>query len=478
MANIDLRRVSVSAEALKLLPAAVARRLRCLPLNVEGEVLSVAVENAEDYRTLDQVQRLTGREVAALQVHDSGSLDRALRRYYDAAGSGNDGPALFRELLNRAAQMRASDIHVDPEGTGGHGRVHLRVDGRLREDRRLEPGACAELVSAVKVMAGMDIAERRVPQDGQIEAQSAGEHFSLRVATIPLVDGEKLTMRLLPSEEEQALTDLAGLGMSEEHHGLFLRALTVPHGIILLTGPTGSGKTTTLYAALRHLVEGGDRHALSIEDPVEISLPGVNQVRVRHAEGLTGFHKALRSALRHDPDIIMIGEIRDAESADIAVKAALTGHLVLSTLHTNDAPGVITRLVNMDVPPYLVASTLRLAVAQRLVRTPCSYCARRAEPDESTRTRLGLEAGEEVSVTNGCALCAGTGYAGRTGLFELLPMDDHLGELVLGGASEPELRRQAFERDGLPTLRQDGLAKVRSGTTTPEEVVRAVWTGA
>jgi type IV pilus assembly protein PilB len=355
--------------------------------------------------------------------------------------------------------------------------VLLRVDGVLRVDRRMEAPAFTELVSAVKVMAGLDIAERRVPQDGQFEAESAGERISLRVATMPVIHGEKATLRLLPTEGDQTLASLDSLGMNPRHHELFQQALDLSDGILLLTGPTGSGKTTTLYAALRRLAAPGDRHILSIEDPVEIPIPGVNQVRVRHGEGLTGFHTALRSALRHDPDIIMIGEIRDAETADIAVKAAMTGHLVLSTLHTNDAVGVITRLENLGVPPYLVASTLRLAAAQRLVRTPCAHCVADAAPSAGQRERLGLDGDETVATVTGCALCGHTGYAGRTGLFELVAVDDDVGEMILAGESESALRQHVFAGGENPTLLDDGRDKIRRHITTPGEVLRVVLTG-
>ena len=243
------------------------------------------------------------------------------------------------------------------------------------------------------------------------------------------------------------------------------------------TGPTGSGKTTTLYAALRRLAASGEEHILSIEDPVEIPLPGVNQVRVRHEEGLTGFHVAIRSALRHDPDIIMIGEIRDAESADIAAKAAMSGHLVFSTLHTNDAVSVVTRLENLGIPAYLVAATLRLAAAQRLVRTPCRYCAQRAPAPPDLRSAFGLTAEEEFITAHGCHLCGGTGYAGRTGLFELAPVDAGVCELILSRQSEGALRQYIFAEGGNATLLDDGIAKARRGITTLAEVARAALIG-
>ncbi len=473
---IDLRKVTVTPHALALVPGTLARRLKCLPLMVNDGALTVAVRDTSDYGVLDQLQQRTGLEIRPLPASDPDMLETALRRYYpsDAAGEDN-APALFRGILHRAVQIRASDIHLDPAGEGGA--VRVRVDGALRVDRELSAEALGELISAVKVMAGMDIAERRVPHDGQFETESAGEKISLRVASIPVIHGEKVTLRLLGSEKEETLASLDMLGMSKEHYEIFGRALGVSNGVLLLTGPTGSGKTTTLYAALRRLAAPMDSHILSIEDPVEIPVSGVNQVRVRHEEGLTGFHRALRSALRHDPDIIMIGEIRDAESADIAVKAAMTGHLVLSTLHTNDAVGVITRLKNLDVPPYLISATLRLAAAQRLVRTPCPHCVASARPPAEVSERMGLEPGETAAEAKECPLCGHIGYAGRTGLFEMVPVDDGLRELILAGAGEIAMRRYVFAEGGQPTLLQDGLSKIRQGVTTPAEVDRAVLIG-
>jgi type II secretory ATPase GspE/PulE/Tfp pilus assembly ATPase PilB-like protein len=292
------------------------------------------------------------------------------------------------------------------------------------------------------------------------------------VATVPTIRGEKVTVRILASTRtDDDLSELGQLGMSPVHYDLFADALRNPHGIILLSGPTGSGKTTTLYAGLRRLKEPGNLHILTIEDPVEIPLDGITQVRVDSER--VSFNRALRSALRHDPDVIMIGEIRDAETADIAVKAALTGHLVLSTVHTNDAVGVVTRLLNLGVPRDLLASTLRLAVAQRLVRRPCPHCVEYAPPAGPLAGAGRLEG--DVPHPVGCSLCAGTGYAGRIGLYEMIPVTRVVRGAILRGADEPELTSVGFADGAQPTLASDGASKIAAGLTTPEEVARVAF---
>lgn len=477
MPAVDLSRVSVSSEALALVPGTLARRLRCLPLTLEGSRLVVAVEDPANLDILDQVESLAGCPLEVRQASSRDSLELALQRYY-VPETATDGkaPALFRAIFHRAVQIRASDIHLDPREDGG--RVLLRVDGRLRDDRSLDTAVFTELVSVVKVMAGLDISERRLPQDGQFKQESAGEEFSLRVATLPMIHGEKVTLRLLSSRGDRELSSLEGLEMPAAAISSFREALSGTSGIVLLSGPTGSGKTTTLYAALRHLARDGDKHLLSIEDPVEVPIPGVNQVRVRQGEDQTGFHEALRSALRHDPDVIMIGEIRDAETADIAVKAAMTGHLVLSTVHANDAVGVVTRLRNLGVPPFLIASTLRLAMAQRLVRVPCSHCSEPVRVDPDFAERWGIDPATEVVEARGCGFCAGVGFAGRCGIYELVRVDDRVREAILRDGGEPEIRSLVFGSGGAATLVEDGLDKIRSGRSTPAEVERSVLVGA
>ena len=354
----------------------------------------------------------------------------------------------------------------------------MRIDGMMRTERTIETGLCTDLVQAIKVAASLDIAERRIPQDGQISMRVEQEDLSLRVATIPALHGEKVTLRILATAAMTAdLSELESLGMAQEQYDLMLDALRHSNGMILLAGPTGSGKTTTLYAALRHLREPGTAHILSIEDPVEIPLQGINQVHV-DAERID-FNAALRSALRHDPDVIMIGEIRDAETADIAIKASMTGHLVLSTLHTNQATGVVSRLLQLGVSPSQLVTTLRLVVAQRLVRCPCPHCMVLTEPTESQSAIFenDLRPDDVFPTAQGCSLCADTGYAGRTGIYEMLPMSQRLRAAVLDGMNETALLEEQRKDPGYVTLVQDGIRKARAGLTTLDEVLRVTYAG-
>jgi type IV pilus assembly protein PilB len=416
--------------------------------------------------------------IQVLRAKDPDVVPSIIRRYYPQLSAGVAGTplGLFEEIVQRAILCRSSDIHLDPEHDEGF--VRLRVDGMLRVDRQIPLERMTELVSAIKVASGLDIAEHRVPLDGQVTLESGDEEISMRVATVPTIRGEKMTLRILPTESLVAeLADLDALGMSDVHHQMLLSALDQAHGVILLSGPTGSGKTTTLYAALRHLKRPGTSHILSIEDPVEIPLDGINQVHV-DAERVS-FNGALRSALRHDPDIIMIGEIRDAETADIAVKSSLTGHLVLSTLHANNAAGVVTRLLNLGVAPELVTSALRLVIAQRLVRQPCPHCMRWTAAGEDDCEWFGWTATDQLRVPKavGCPLCNGVGYAGRTGLYEMVPMTREIRELIRDNAGEDRIASHIFDGARLTTLREDGAKKVLEGRTTIEEVRRVTFLG-
>jgi type IV pilus assembly protein PilB len=475
---IDLRRVVASPEAIRKISGPQARRLGVLPITIDHDRLQVVLADDDNALAVHQLEAQVGMPIQVLRAQDPPSVAAMIRRYYPQAGSDTVGTplGLFEEIVQRAILCRSSDIHLDPESDGG--RVRLRIDGMLRVDRQMPLASMGELISAIKVAARLDIAERRVPQDGQVSLRLGNDEISMRVATVPTIRGEKMTLRILPTESLVAeLAELDALGMSDEHHQLLLSALDQAHGIILLSGPTGSGKTTTLYAALRHLRRPGTSHILSIEDPVEIPLEGINQVHV-DAERVS-FNGALRSALRHDPDIIMIGEIRDAETADIAVKSALTGHLVLSTLHANDSASVVTRLLNLGVAPELVTSALRLVIAQRLVRQPCPHCVRWAAPSETDREWFGWESDESLRVPQavGCPLCNGTGYAGRTGLYEMIPLQREVRELIRERAGEDRITARVFGDLGLATLRQDGARKVRQGGTTCEEVRRVTYMG-
>ncbi|MDR1491411.1 MAG: GspE/PulE family protein [Planctomycetaceae bacterium] len=476
--RIDLNKVVASRDALKSVPAVLARRLKILPLYIADEMLYVVMEDEQDDVALSQLESTLPMAVKALPALAPENVVPAIKRYYpDTAATFETPLTIFEEILRRALLYRCSDIHFDPEKENA--KIRLRIDGVMRVDHTLPLSTCAEVVSAVKVAAGLDIAEHRIPQDGQMsinpyQRQQESEEISMRVAVIPTLHGEKLTIRILATEAISAeLADLNKIGMSDGHHRLFMQALRHSYGIILLSGPTGSGKTTTLYAALRHLKAPGTQHILSIEDPVEIPLDGVNQIRIDSER--VSFSKALRSSLRHDPDIIMLGEIRDSETADIAVKSSLTGHLVLSTLHANDAAGVTTRLLNLGIAAELMASALRIVVAQRLVRRPCLHCVQWGKASDKDKELFSFPSDARVPIPTGCPLCGGMGYAGRLGLYEMFPVDKRIREMIHSHAAESEIRSHAFEKLGLKTLQQDGADKILCGLTTPEEVKRVTF---
>ncbi len=371
-------------------------------------------------------------------------------------------------ILDEAVDRRASDIHLEPEED--RLRVRLRIDGRMIEARAYPLDTMAAMISRVKVLSTLDITERRHPQDGRFSHTSFEQEIDIRVAVIPTARGERITLRLL-SQDRSQLT-LEHLGMGAELRQAFERMIRRPYGIILLTGPTGSGKTTTLYAALQQ-INSIDKHIITIEDPVEYKIPGVNQVAVDAEYGVS-FAKALRSILRHDPDVIMVGEIRDEETAHLALEASLTGHLVFATLHTNSACGAVTRLLDMDCEPYLVASALIGVKAQRLVRRICVNCKRPFEPNETERNALDIpldRTGVEIYRGTGCTRCLRSGYYDRVGIFEFVPFDPGLAKLVMEKANTEVLQSYAVNH-GAITLRDDAITKVRDGLTTLEEALR------
>ncbi|HEX8363055.1 MAG TPA: GspE/PulE family protein [Longimicrobium sp.] len=403
---------------------------------------------------------------------DAGPLGAAEseRALDDLVHQANEAPVvrLVNLLLLEALEARASDVHL--EGYAHGLRVRYRVDGVLQDVSAPPAHLMPAVVSRLKIMAELDIAERRVPQDGRIRLRLQDRPVDVRVSTLPTLRGESLVLRLLDKERGGRVA-LSGLGMSDETLAAFARAVSRPHGIVLATGPTGSGKTTSLYAAVDHIRTGREK-ILTVEDPVEYELDGVPQVQINEKVGVT-FPTALRALLRQDPDVLLVGEIRDEETAEIATHAALTGHLVLSTLHTNDAPGALTRLFDLGVAPYLVASTVEAVLAQRLVRTCCRECGEATPVTSLELAGLGAENGtlDRVVRGRGCESCRGTGYRGRTGIYELLVMDDELrGELHLH-RDAGRLRQEAV-RKGMRTLRADGLRLVREGVTTPEEILR------
>lgn len=463
----------------------------------DGNLLTATWADVVDERALDDLRILAGVPVELIRMPEA-EVRAAIRRVYssdeltaegvvagltedvrpggepdsaldDLVMLANEAPVvkLVNLLLLEALDARASDVHL--EGYPGGLKVRYRVDGVLQEAVAPPRGLAAAVVSRLKIMAELDIAERRVPQDGRIRLRMHDRQVDVRVATLPTLHGESVVLRLL--DKEAGRIDLQELGMAGDALSQFHSIVSKPHGIVLSTGPTGSGKTTTLYAAVDRIRTGREK-IITVEDPVEYELPGVPQVPVNEKVGLT-FANALRALLRQDPDVMLVGEIRDQETADIATHAALTGHLVLSTLHTNDAATALTRLVDLGIEPYLVASTVEAVLAQRLVRRICDGCREPAAPSGEERTALGPGGADldQIWVGTGCSECRGTGYKGRTGLFELLVMTDQLRNAVQKDASANHLENLAVGH-GMRLLKEDGIRTIREGLTTPEEVLR------
>jgi type IV pilus assembly protein PilB len=374
-------------------------------------------------------------------------------------------------LIHQAIIDRASDVHIEPADTTVH--VRYRIDGVLHPQADTSMKVLNAVVSRIKIMANLDIAEKRIPQDGRIGIKIQGRQVDLRVSTLPTVYGEKIVLRIL--DNESTPLNIQDIGLTPANQKIYLRNAKKPHGLILATGPTGSGKTTTLYSTINS-VRSPQVNIITVEDPVEFRLPGLNQIQIHPKAGLT-FSTALRSILRSDPDIVLVGEIRDAETAKIAVEASLTGHLVLTTLHTNDAASAITRLVEMGIEPYLVAQAITLVVAQRLVRQLCSSCAEEYQPEIEDLTAIEFPMPEDGTIPTikkavGCEKCSHTGYRGRLALHELLEVDENLEKLIIDGKYNSDIRRYAQEHAGMKTVREDGWYKVLSGLTTIDEVLR------
>jgi type II secretory ATPase GspE/PulE/Tfp pilus assembly ATPase PilB-like protein len=486
LALLDLDNVRIDPTWALRVPAAYALRKRVLPLcKLDGSVMVACVRDV-DAQTQKALRSYLQSEFRLLEVSPD-SLRRALARVYDSPSMGgadlkvragdsrtavDDAVTVCDELLQAAILRGASDIHLVPHSQSLV--VQLRVDGLLELYREL-PSALQPLVlSRLKVLAGMDIAEKRAAQDGRITSQFGGSRrkLDIRVATLPTRYGERMTLRLLTANASNL--SLQTLGMLPRDLTTFSAATARPHGLVLLTGPTGSGKSTTLYVAIEQLLHTRGGNVITIEDPIEYEIQGASQVEVDSADKVN-FSKALRSVLRHDPDVVMIGEIRDAETANTAVKASLTGHLVFSTVHTNTATGVVTRLMDMGVEPFLIAATLRLSVAQRLVRKLCSGC-RHPRPMTATEAfglRQPMLENRTVYEPAGCVLCAGRGYTGRVALFEMLESNEEIAKLIAAGANEDVLL-QATRSRSVSTLLDDGVAKILDGTTTVAEVTNAV----
>ncbi len=495
---VDLGRTMAQPEAVRLLPRPVAERAGMLIVSTErgGARITVATADPTNVVALDDVKLYTGASEVVVLIATASQVRDHLARAWSLSEDSSDVHTLFEGIdasedeveeasqgveaapivrlvdvvLADAVHARASDVHIEPQA--GELRIRYRVDGLLRDVMTVPRNASAATVSRVKIVSGLDIAERRRPQDGRAKLTVDGRVVEARVSTLPTLHGEKVVIRLLPRSDDVPMLGRTGLDPSQLE--LLTSTLAQAQGLILLTGPTGSGKTNTLYAAIQQL-STPDRNIVTLEDPVEVQVAGITQVQVHERSGLT-FARGLRSVLRQDPDVVLVGEVRDTETAELALQASLTGHLVLTTLHTNDAVAAVTRLVDMGVEPFLVASSLSLVVAQRLVRTPCAACAAAYVPSSRTLSLLGLRAADLATATprrgKGCSECGGTGYRGRTGVFEILPVTAQLRQVLLTTPTEAAIGAAA-RAHGMLTLRASALAAAHRGETTYEEVLRA-----
>lgn len=507
--SVDLSKDSIDPAAIKYVSAEMARRYEVVPIKKRGRILTLAMVNPSDVYAIEDIKFHTGLEVAPVVAAES-SIRRILDKFYQIdteleavmeegrgevmstmegedvelvefeeeeedisqlRASGKSAPVtkLVNFLITDAVRQAASDIHIEPYERIL--RVRFRIDGVLHEVLSPPYRLKGAIISRIKIMATLNIAERRIPQDGRIKVKVGQKMIDLRVSIVPTLYGEKVVMRIL--DKSALMLDMTDLGFEEEALKVFLKAIELPYGIILVTGPTGSGKSTTLYSALSRL-NTPNVHILTVEDPVEYNLRGINQVQVNDEIGLT-FAFALRAFLRQSPNIIMVGEIRDSETAEIAVRAALTGHLVLSTIHTNDAPSTINRLIDMGIEPFLVAASVTLIQAQRLVRKICSHCKEPVEPDYRLLEEAGIGREEIEGATiyhgKGCQECGSSGYKGRLAIFEVMPISPKVRQLILERSSNLTMQNAA-KQEGMKTLREDVLLKLKHGVTTIEEVIR------
>ena len=509
VASVDLSHFEIDANVLKIIPEDIARKYKVIPLHRMGYTITLAMANPTNVMAIDDIKFRTGYNIEPVVAAET-SIMKSIDAYYgtnaaemsdisDALDENmdltefevieeeddvseqellsqvEDEPVvkLVQQLIAKAVIDRASDIHIEPyEKTV---RVRFRIDGTLQTV--LEPPKKLQnaIISRIKILSKLDIAERRLPQDGRSKFKvSKNKVVDLRVSTLPTVFGEKVVMRIL--DKENLRLDLTKLGFEKDDEEKFKKAIASPYGMVLVTGPTGSGKTTTLYSALSSLNQV-DVNIMTAEDPVEFNLKGINQVNVHSEIGLT-FAASLRSFLRQDPDIILVGEIRDFETAEIAIKAALTGHLVLSTLHTNDAPSTINRMINMGVEPFLIASSTVLVLAQRLMRTLCSSCKEEYRPSDAELVSLGITREEAASTKffqkRGCPTCNNSGYKGRVAIYEVMPMSENLRRVVLERGSVLDIKEVA-RREGLRTLRESAILKFKQGMTSYEEIIRTTF---
>lgn len=494
--HIDLQNIPINREAASCINVSLAERYQVIPVRREGKKIVLAMVDPTNFFAIDDVRMICGCEVEPMiaferdimqAIHKtygvSDLVEKAVSklRVEEAAAApaadiqiADDAPivSIVNSLITQAVKDRASDIHIEPQSNNV--RVRYRVDGVLREVINFPKHTHAAIISRIKIMNEMDIAEKRIPQDGRVKVREAGRDIDIRTSTLPTILGEKVVMRVL--DQKSVMLDINSLGLSADNLATYKKLYQRPYGMILVTGPTGSGKTTTLYSTLTE-ISTDEKNIITVEDPVEYRLRGINQVQVNHKAGLT-FANGLRSILRQDPNIVMIGEIRDGETADIAIRAALTGHLVLSTLHTNDAPGAVTRLIDMGVEPFLVASSLLGVVAQRLVRVLCPDCKQKYTPALGSPEELFLSAS---SLENralyrpvGCSTCNGSGYRGRMAIHEVMPINSVIRESLTHNPSASELMKLALQ-EGMVTMSQDGIQKALTGFTSLDEVMRVAY---
>lgn len=492
--HIDLSNIHIPAKVASLIPVQMAEKYKIIPVNKQGRKLTLAMVDPTNFYAIDDVRLFSGCEVLPTIARERDVL-RAISKAYGVSElvekavnrlrpeetlemeqiqTADDAPVIgiVNSLFSQAVRERASDIHIEPQEVNL--RVRFRIDGVLREISSFTMNIHAAIISRIKIMSQMDISERRIPQDGRIQIQETGRTIDIRVSTLPTIFGEKVVMRIL--DKQAVMLDIARLGFSADNLKQYQRLFNQSYGMILVTGPTGSGKTTTLYSTLGELSTPA-KNVITIEDPVEYRLEGINQVQVNPKTGMT-FAGGLRSILRQDPNIVMVGEIRDGETADIAIRAALTGHLVLSTLHTNDAPGAVSRLLDMGVEPFLVASSVLGVIAQRLVRVICPVCKQAycPAPGSPERAFLGEQSSQEVVLYRGtgCTECGNSGYQGRMAIHEVMPVSSLLRELIAKRVSADEIKAVAVKQ-GMHSMKDDGLQKALQGHTTVTEVMRVAY---
>jgi len=487
---MNLEDYVIDAELTKLIPENVAIKYKAVPLFKIMDALTVAMTDPSDIEALDHIRRISKAGSVDPVLVSAKSIEKILDSYYGQGNSVEEIVKTFESkkllvdkgalaeaaeeppiiklvniLISEAVKDRVSDIHIEPEMAVL--RVRYRIDGILHEVHSLPKKLQNAVISRIKILANMDIAENRRPQDGKISVKLENKDLDIRVSTFPTVHGENVVMRLL--DRSSILLGLKDLGFSRENLDIFAKMILQPNGIILVTGPTGSGKTTTLYSALS-TISSMEKNIITIEDPVEYELPLIRQTQVNPKADIT-FANGLRSILRQDPDVIMVGEIRDKETAEVAIQASLTGHLVFSTLHTNDAPSSLTRLMDMGLEPFLISSSLILIVAQRLVRQVCPKCKEEYSPTPAALQNLGLDINAKFFRGKGCPVCKNTGFLGRIGIFEILVLNEVIRKMIEERKSADAIKKKAIEL-GMKTLREDGLDKTRQGLTTIEEILR------